>query len=227
MGIMKKSLSKSIGQALLTFDELEEALLDVECFINNRPICYVGDECDEPILTPNILLRGIPTRFLEEDLENLNYTDETTVVTRRIRYFKKTREHLKKRWMHEYLHALQERHPLIPERENNLPQPGSVVMITDSLDAMKPKWTIGKVVSFIKGRDNVIRGFKIKVGSGYTVERPLQLVRDLEISGAEPETTTEPSELNSKSIMLPQLFQQHDHRDKLNRMQSTEWPESS
>ena len=194
VGIMKKSLSKSIGQALLTFDELEEALLDVECFINNRPICYVGDECDEPILTPNILLRGTPARFLEEDLENLNYTDETTVVTRRIRYFKKTREQLKKRWMHEYLHALQERHPLIPERENNLPQPGSVVMITDSLDAMKPKWTIGKVVSFIKGRDNVIRGFKIKVGSGYTVERPLQLVRDLEISGAEPETTTEPSE---------------------------------
>ena len=92
VGIMKKSLSKSIGQALLTFDELGEALLDVECFINNRPICYVGDECDEPILTPNILLRGTPARFLEEDLENLNYTDETTVVTRRIRYFKKTRD---------------------------------------------------------------------------------------------------------------------------------------
>ena len=72
-------------------------------------------------------------------------------------------------------------------------------MITDSLDAMKPKWTIGKVVSFIKGRDNVIRGFKIKVGSGYTVERPLQLVRDLEIGGAEPETTTEPSEPDATS----------------------------
>jgi len=72
-------------------------------------------------------------------------------------------------------------------------------MITDSLDVMKPKWKIGKVVSFIKGKDNVIRGFKIKVGRGYTVERPLQLVRDLEIRGAEPHPTTEPSEPDATS----------------------------
>ena len=84
---------------------------------------------------------------------------------------------------------------LLFRRSNQLMSyPGSVVMSTDLLNAVKPKWTIGNAVSFIKGRDNVIRGFKIKVGSGYTVERPLQLVRDLEISGAEPETTTEPSE---------------------------------
>ena len=64
---------------------------------------------------------------------------------------------------------------------------------------MKPKWEMGKVVSLIRGRDKVVRGFKIKVGSGYTVERPLQLVRDLEIGGAEPETSTEPNEPNPTS----------------------------
>ena len=194
IGIMKRSLSKSVGQALLTFEELEEALLDVECFMNNRPLYYMGEECEEAVLTPNLLLKGTEARFLEEDLEALNYTDEEKVVTRRVKYLQKTRQQLRKRWQKEYLHALQERHPFAAEHETNLPQPGSVVLITDSHSNMKPKWEMGKVVSLIRGRDKVVRGFKIKVGSGYTVERPLQLVRDLEISGAEPETTTEPSE---------------------------------
>ena len=69
IGIMKRSLSKSVGQALLTFEELEEALLDVECFMNNRPLYYMGEECEEAVLTPNLLLKGTEVRFLEEDLE--------------------------------------------------------------------------------------------------------------------------------------------------------------
>ncbi len=40
VGVMKSSLSKVIGQALLTFEEMEEVLLDVECFMSNRPLCY-------------------------------------------------------------------------------------------------------------------------------------------------------------------------------------------
>ena len=156
----------------------------------------MGEKCEEAVLTPNLLLKGTEARFLEEDLEALNYTDEEKVVTRRMKYLQRTRHQLRKRWQREYLHALQERHPFAAEHENNLPQPGSVVLITDSYSNMKPKWEIGKVVSFIRGKDEVVRGFKIKVGSGYTVERPLQLVRDLEIGSANPETTSEPSEPN-------------------------------
>lgn len=37
IGVMKKSLSKAIGRALLKFEELEDTLLDVETFMNNRP----------------------------------------------------------------------------------------------------------------------------------------------------------------------------------------------
>ena len=81
---MKQSLSKSIGQALLTFEELEETLIDVEVFMNNRPLSYIGEECENPVLTPNVLLKGVPAKFLEEDLENLNYLDERTVATQRI-----------------------------------------------------------------------------------------------------------------------------------------------
>ena len=36
VSIMKASLSKVVGRALLKYDELEEVLLDIECFMNNR-----------------------------------------------------------------------------------------------------------------------------------------------------------------------------------------------
>ena len=43
IGITKSTLSKAIGRALLTFEELEEVLLDVESVLNNRPLCYLGE----------------------------------------------------------------------------------------------------------------------------------------------------------------------------------------
>lgn len=50
--IMKNALSKAIGRALLRFEELEEVLLDVESFLNNRPLCYIGEEFETPVITP-------------------------------------------------------------------------------------------------------------------------------------------------------------------------------
>ena len=64
-----------------------------------------------------------------------------------------------------------------------MPKKGSIVLITDN-SKIKSKWRIGRVVEVIRGRDGVIGGYKIKTGTGYIIERPLQLVCDLEISGS-------------------------------------------
>ena len=58
IGVMKSALSKAVGKAMLTFSELEETLLDVECFMNNRPLTYLGEEFEDRAITPNILLRA-------------------------------------------------------------------------------------------------------------------------------------------------------------------------
>ena len=181
VGIMKRSLSKSVGQSLLTYDEFKETLLDVECFMNDRPLIYVGDECVQPVLTPNLLIRDSPGQFMEEDIDKLNYTDEDVIVTKRMNYLRRTREQLRKRWQQEYLHALQERHTRNGDQNQLIPRSGSVVLITDSMNDKKPKWTLGKVIEKIYGKDKVVRGLRVKCGSGYTVDRPLQLVRNLEI----------------------------------------------
>ena len=38
-------------------------------------------------------------------------------------------------------------------------------------------------MSKITGKDGTVRGLKLKQGNGYMVERPLQLVCDLEVGG--------------------------------------------
>jgi hypothetical protein len=86
VSIIKRSLTKSVGTSLLTHNELRAALLDVEIFMNNRPLTYVGEDCDQPALTPNTLMGQTSTQFLEEDLEDLNYQDEDKVLTRRMPY---------------------------------------------------------------------------------------------------------------------------------------------
>ena len=44
IGVVKRSLYKSIGNWKLSWHELEELILDIETILNDRPLDYV--ECD-------------------------------------------------------------------------------------------------------------------------------------------------------------------------------------
>ena len=182
IGMMKSALSKSIGRALLKFEELEEVLLDVETFLNNRPLRYLGEEFDQPVITPNLLLRGQPAQFLEENTDDIG--DGREGMTRRLRYLKSCRQNVRKRWLNEYLCALQERFnsgSAVTERA--VLRKGLLVLLKDSTKH-RANWRVGRIVDPIIGEDGVTRGYRILTGNGYTVERPLQLICDLEISGA-------------------------------------------
>ena len=56
IGPVKTALNKTIGCGMLTWTELCEVVLDVEIALNNRPLCYVEDDIQLPVLTPNSLL---------------------------------------------------------------------------------------------------------------------------------------------------------------------------
>jgi len=58
VGVVKRSLQKTIGNGFLTWTELEEVILDVEVAVNNRPLSFMEDNVQLPILTPNSLLFG-------------------------------------------------------------------------------------------------------------------------------------------------------------------------
>ena len=99
-GSSKAIAIKTIGKALLTFYELEEVLLDVEQTLNNRPLSYVEDDIQLPILTPNALILGeinlIPT-------EEESYQIEKGDLRTRFRYLKRCKDNIWSRWTNEYL----------------------------------------------------------------------------------------------------------------------------
>ena len=179
IGIMKRSLSKMIGRGMLRLHELEEVLLDVECTMNNRPLCYQGEELEQPVITPNILIRGGPAVVLQEDIEMFDLQEKST---KRLVYMKRTKEMLRKRWMGEYLKALEERRRKHCKGTSAIPMKGAIVLLKEDCKN-KAFWKIGRIIKHIQGADGVIRGIKLKLGNGYIVERPLQLVCDLEIGG--------------------------------------------
>ena len=86
--------------------------------------------------------------------------------------------------MGEYLKALEERKRQYNKENVTTPKIGSIVLLKDDVKN-KANWRIARRVNHIYGRDGVIRGFKLKLGNGYIIDRPVQLVCDLEIGGEE------------------------------------------
>ena len=67
---------------------------------------------------------------------------------------------------------------------------GTVVLITDSQQGeRKPVWRLARVSQHITSKDGVVRGLRLRLGNGHYVERPLQLVRNLEIHPSDDEET--------------------------------------
>ena len=96
IGLVKKSLFKVIGGAKLKFSELEEVILDVEVALSNRPLSYVEDDLQFPVLTPSVMIY----MFGKDNL--LPTEDPNQIVDRdlrkRARYLKRCKQVLWNRW---------------------------------------------------------------------------------------------------------------------------------
>ncbi|XP_028410862.1 uncharacterized protein LOC114533527 [Dendronephthya gigantea] len=108
VGVMKQALYKSIGQGNLRWKELEEVLLDVETTINNRPLTYVEDDVQMPILTPNSMQFVQQIQLPEEEPAGV----ENVELRKRARYLRRCKDVVWARWTNEYIKSLRERHKL-------------------------------------------------------------------------------------------------------------------
>ena len=70
--LTKNSMNKSIGSSMLTWNEFEEVLLDIELTLNNRPLIYIDDDKQLPVLAPNTLIHGMNIVNLEEGSDNID-----------------------------------------------------------------------------------------------------------------------------------------------------------
>ena len=171
---LKKTLYKTLGKKHLTFRQLRTVILDIERNLNNRPLTYIeGDQSDQQVLTPNVILWGQNAYTIgsEDDFDE----EQTSRMQKRL---KLARQHAWSRWQREYVHGLMEFHR-INKGQNDVPQVGEVVLIVGE-EKNHGLWMKARVLRHVKGKDRVMRG-AILLHKGNHIERPIQLLCPLEI----------------------------------------------
>ena len=113
VGLTKGVLFKALGGAKLSFASLKEVLLDVEVILNNRPLGYIENDIQLPILTPNMLIHRSEVKLPKESLEDDPDVNEM-VPSKLAKRLKASKDMIWRRWKDEYVRALRERHNLGP-----------------------------------------------------------------------------------------------------------------
>jgi hypothetical protein len=159
-------------------------VLNVEVELNNRPLDYVEDDPQFPILTPASLLFQRSNRIPE-----LEPWRELVDLRKRAKYLRSCKDALWKRWSSEYLTAL-ERHRCDRDGKSSNLGVGDVVIVRSD-ERNRAKWPLGIVEKLFPGKDGVVRAVKLRAGKTY-LERPVQHLYPLELScdkrPATPET---------------------------------------
>ena len=175
VGLVKQAFYRTVGEANLKWDELQDVLLDCEIAPNSPPLSYVEDDVQLPILTPNVMMFGQPNLLREEPVELITEKD----MRKRARYLKECKDGLWSRWTGEYFRALRERHVLKNNKSEVKLKAGDVVLIKGE-DRHRGKWNIGIVEEMVKGRDGTVRVVKLRAGKSH-LERPVQHLYLLEL----------------------------------------------
>ncbi|XP_018400775.1 PREDICTED: uncharacterized protein LOC108778168 [Cyphomyrmex costatus] len=171
----KFHLYRIIGNAHLTFEEMQTILCDIETILNSRPIAPLSeDPNDLAYLSPGHFLIGTTVdSFPCHDLSNIS---ENRLV--RWQRVEQLRQHFWRRWSSEYLHTLQARSKWKISKGDQL-KIGQVVLIKQQ--GLHPlHWLLGRVQGVHPGTDGVVRTAEIKTAKGI-LTRPLTRIAILPI----------------------------------------------
>lgn len=203
--ILKNLLRRILGQASVTYEELQTILCDCEATMNGRPLTFINDDtCAylEP-LTPACFIQPLQgndvTDFDEIDATNLN---------RRLKYIHSLREQFRNRFKSEYLTTLVQKGT---EKTDHL-QINDVVLI--ETDEKRIKWPLGIVQELYMGKDGVNRTARVKTSTGTKI-RPVQRLYKLEVTGnlipAQLPSPRDTDLADAPATLPPSLG---DHRDR-------------
>jgi hypothetical protein len=156
VSIVKQALYKVVGSTKLTFKELQDAMLDIQLVLNNRPLSYCEDDIQLPMLTPNMMIFGKANCLMELSPEDIEERD----LRKRAKYLNKCKDALWRRWKREYMRALRERHNLTHDGKEKELRRGDVMLIKGD-EKNRGLWKIGIVEQPIPGRDGVVRGVRL------------------------------------------------------------------
>ena len=147
---------------MITAEELQTVLCQVEAVINARPLCYVNEDDLEEPLTPNHLMYG--RNILNSTNQFLSSSPKSSKdVGRRVVYLRSLLEKFRKRFHRSYLNELRQIQLYRKSKSaNSSLSLNDVVLIKDDKPLPRNEWRIGRVIELIKGRDGLLRGAKLR-----------------------------------------------------------------
>ena len=165
---VKIALKKAIGEAVLTPFELYTCLLEVANLVNQRPIGRVPTGPDDgAYLCPNDILLGRATNSVPQGPFR-----ETQNPRHRFEFCQKIVESFWKKWSREVLPQLTPRRKW--NEQNRNVKIHDFVIMSDS-NAVRGKWTTGRIVEVFGGSDGLVSNVKVKTATG-SYSRPISKI---------------------------------------------------
>lgn len=149
---IKTHLYRKVGNANMTYEELNTVVIQVEACLNSRPLCLLSsDPSDLKALTPGHFLTG-------DSLVAIPEPDVTATPMNRLNRWRRVTQAFQQiwsRWQKEYLAQLQQRNRWEKEKGPRVKIGTVVLMKEDNIPPLQ--WKLGKVVQLHTGPDNVVR----------------------------------------------------------------------
>lgn len=163
--VVKNHLRRTIGDVLLTYEELLTVLTQVEAMINSRPLTVLSSDPAEPeALTPAHFLTFGPLDSFHSD-PRLDSVD----LIRNKRLLDAIVQRYWNRWRREYLNTLQSR--VKWNTKSNPVTKGTVVLIKTE-NSPPLQWPIGVIDDVKPSSDGVVRVATVRTRNG-TYVRPV------------------------------------------------------
>lgn len=164
---MKAHLKRTVGMQILTYEEFDTLITQIEACLNSRPIMDMSnDPNDLQPLTPGHFIIGTSLTAIPE----LDVSNEKLCPSERWKLVQQLYQSFWKRWSSDYLCQLQGRSKWLKDKPNL--DIGDLVLIKD--DLLPPlKWKLGRIIQTFPGKDEKVRVVKLKTFSG-ELTRPIK-----------------------------------------------------
>lgn len=167
----KTLLHRITNGKVLTYEELNTVLHQVEATLNSRPLSAMSaDPNDFKTLTAGHFLTMEPLVPIPSITTTTNSSYNLTVTPRnRWALIQQIQNHFWNRWHREYLHTLQER-PKWNRATVNI-HLGALVILKEPTPPLT--WKTARVVEIFPGPDGVVRVAKVRTANGKLFTRPV------------------------------------------------------
>ena len=160
IGTVKRCLKKVIGNARLSFEELETVLAELEGTLNSRPLTHEYHELGAETLTPSHLIFGRRLPSMPDDVAKDDKQDDRAGLLKRFRYLARKRAHFLNRWHREHLVDLREQQRRKSGSGERSVEVGEIVFVNGE-NEKRGMWRMGRTEEEIEGRDRIVRGARV------------------------------------------------------------------